>query len=423
MGSAGRLHGAATISRRLGAPVLTRPRRCRRCREEAAHGERVAAASARAIADAAAGCRFREFMEAALYAPGLGYYMTRPRPIFGADGDFITAPELSPLFTRCLAAGVADLLAKAGRRRRRRVRRRQRPRWRSSSCANARAARAPAAPLSHRRAEPGARRAPARAARRSPAARGHCATASSGSTAPPPEAWQGVALANEVVDALPVDRFRVTRGTAAKRSASIAARRRIRLARAARRRGARGGRASRCKRALPVADAGGLRVGAAARPARLARGGAAQRLTRGAMLVDRLRAAARAVLPSVARRRHAVRVPPAPARRGRARDPGLQDLTAWVDYSALADDGAACGLEIGGLRDAGALPAVAGIERELARLAEGRERTRARRRTRQAAATLLLPGEMGERFKVDGARARNPRVRSRIRFQGPAASL
>ena len=44
-------------------------------------------------------------------APGLGYYVT-PRALFGADGDFVTAPELSPLFAACIGHGVADLLAK-----------------------------------------------------------------------------------------------------------------------------------------------------------------------------------------------------------------------------------------------------------------------------------------------------------------------
>ena len=56
---------------------------------------------------------FREFMETALYAPGLGYYVT-PRALFGAAGDFVTAPELSPLFAACLAHGIADLLARTG---------------------------------------------------------------------------------------------------------------------------------------------------------------------------------------------------------------------------------------------------------------------------------------------------------------------
>ena len=45
---------------------------------------------------------FAEFMEAALYEPGLGYYVAE-NTIFGADGDFLTAPEISDLFGICIA--------------------------------------------------------------------------------------------------------------------------------------------------------------------------------------------------------------------------------------------------------------------------------------------------------------------------------
>ncbi len=52
---------------------------------------------------------FLEFMELALYAPGLGYYSNGLRK-FGADGDFITAPELTSLFGRSLATHVEAVL-------------------------------------------------------------------------------------------------------------------------------------------------------------------------------------------------------------------------------------------------------------------------------------------------------------------------
>lgn len=52
---------------------------------------------------------FLEFMELALYAPGLGYYSNGLRK-FGADGDFITAPELTPLFGRSLATLAETVL-------------------------------------------------------------------------------------------------------------------------------------------------------------------------------------------------------------------------------------------------------------------------------------------------------------------------
>lgn len=56
---------------------------------------------------------FARFMELALYAPGLGYYQAGARK-FGTEGDFITAPELSPLFGRCLARQCRDILDALG---------------------------------------------------------------------------------------------------------------------------------------------------------------------------------------------------------------------------------------------------------------------------------------------------------------------
>lgn len=52
---------------------------------------------------------FARYMELALYEPGLGYYASGARKL-GAGGDFVTAPELSPLFGRTLARQLAQLL-------------------------------------------------------------------------------------------------------------------------------------------------------------------------------------------------------------------------------------------------------------------------------------------------------------------------
>lgn len=52
--------------------------------------------------------RFYDYMNMALYEPGLGYY-TGGLQKFGESGDFITAPEVSPLFGRCLANQVAEI--------------------------------------------------------------------------------------------------------------------------------------------------------------------------------------------------------------------------------------------------------------------------------------------------------------------------
>ena len=53
---------------------------------------------------------FDRFMELALYAPGLGYYMSGTTKL-GRGGDFITAPEISPLFGQALAQQCAEVLA------------------------------------------------------------------------------------------------------------------------------------------------------------------------------------------------------------------------------------------------------------------------------------------------------------------------
>lgn len=65
------------------------------------------------IAAAGGSVPFSRFMELCLYAPGLGYYSAGRRK-FGAGGDFVTAPEISPLFGRALARACAPLLASMG---------------------------------------------------------------------------------------------------------------------------------------------------------------------------------------------------------------------------------------------------------------------------------------------------------------------
>ena len=66
-----------------------------------------------AIAAAGGWFSFADYMQLALYAPGLGYY-TGGSAKFGPAGDFVTAPSLGPLFAQTLARQVAELLPKTG---------------------------------------------------------------------------------------------------------------------------------------------------------------------------------------------------------------------------------------------------------------------------------------------------------------------
>ncbi|MGQ0657138.1 MAG: class I SAM-dependent methyltransferase [Chromatiales bacterium] len=78
--------------------------------DAAALSERLCQQIRAAIEAAGGSVSFERYMEMALYEPGLGYYSAGCTK-FGRDGDFITAPELSPLFGRCLAAQVQEVLA------------------------------------------------------------------------------------------------------------------------------------------------------------------------------------------------------------------------------------------------------------------------------------------------------------------------
>jgi SAM-dependent MidA family methyltransferase len=78
-----------------------------------AEAQAVSAALTRAIAqeigESGGSVNFSRYMELALYAPGLGYYTAGARKL-GRDGDFVTAPEISPLFGRTLGRQLAPLI-------------------------------------------------------------------------------------------------------------------------------------------------------------------------------------------------------------------------------------------------------------------------------------------------------------------------
>ena len=156
-----------------------------------------------AIDDAGGAISFADYMDLALFAPELGYYSAGAGQ-FGSGGDFVTAPELSPLFARCVAGQVEEVLAVLGG---------------GDICEVGAGSGVLAADLLERLAA--AECLPRRYSiiERSPALRErqrtHLASRLAGEAAR--VGWQdelprdfcGVVLANEVLDAMPVHRFRV----------------------------------------------------------------------------------------------------------------------------------------------------------------------------------------------------------------------
>lgn len=76
--------------------------------DAAAHSQKMLESIAQIIAEQGP-IPFSRYMQEALYAPGLGYYAAGARK-FGSDGDFITAPEISPLFAHCIANQAAQVM-------------------------------------------------------------------------------------------------------------------------------------------------------------------------------------------------------------------------------------------------------------------------------------------------------------------------
>jgi len=365
-----------------GGPAPLEPQEARRSRELAARlRERIAAGGG--------WLPFPAFMEAALYEPGLGYYVSEGA-IFGPAGDFVTAPELSPLFAACLAHAVGGLLTGEGDE----LVEFGAGSGRLAAELVAALARGGRAPRRYRIVEPSPvlRERQRRLLEGAPRA----ATAFEWLDAPPREPWTGVAIANEVLDALPVDRFRITRdgceaiGVAADGedfrweagpadaglAAAVAALQR------------------RLPEPMPAGYVSELRTGQGAWLR-----AATATLSRGAFLaIDyglpgaQYYHASRDGGTLCGFRRHRRVEDPLAA-------PGTRDLTAWVDFSALAQAARAAGLEPAGFATQAHFLLENGIDSELARLTEGAAEA-GRAAHAQAAATLLLPGEMGERCKV-----------------------
>lgn len=81
--------------------------------QEVEHSEQLVARIRDAIDSGNGWISFERFMEMALYEPGLGYYSAGSTKL-GAAGDFVTAPEISSLFSRCLAAQCVEVFDRMG---------------------------------------------------------------------------------------------------------------------------------------------------------------------------------------------------------------------------------------------------------------------------------------------------------------------
>ena len=357
---------------------------------EARHSELVAASLRALIAKSGGWLPFSRFMDTALYAPGLGYYMAG-QARFGAGGDFVTAPEISPLFARCLARQVAEILERADGG--------DLVEFGAGSGILALGllqalADMDALPRRYRIVEISA---PLRARQRQCFAElPELARRVEWLDGPPAEQWHGVAIANEVLDAMPVDRFRA-RGDACEAVGVVLA---------------GDGFAWQARPADATLTAALMKIGGSLPeplpdgylsewrpmlPAWIA--AATATIEKGALLLcdyglPRLQYyhASRDGGSLCAFYRHR-RIEDVFAR------PGLQDLTAWVDFTAVAEAATASGLEIAGFATQAHFLAALGIDREIAVLLE-RAGTREALALSQGASMLLLPGEMGERFKV-----------------------
>jgi len=376
-----------------------------------AHSARVSRHIRQRIAAAGGWIDFRDYMDLALYAPGLGYYSAGAQK-FGAAGDFVTAPEISALFSRCVARACLEVEFDGG---------------------------GPPTPV-HTILELGAgsgamaveilqtlQRLDAVPERylilevsadlRERQRRLLTATVPDLSDrvvwldALPSTPISGVIIANEVLDALPVTRFAMHPGEVDQ--AEVNQREGIQILGAEATASGFGwsrrpATAERRERILEIKRDHGRDWpdGYSSEYCPATRGfigGLSQSLARGLILLIDYGMSARDYY--------------APGRSGgtlachyrhrRHTDPffypGLQDITAWVDFSRVADAAGDADLNVLGFTTQAQFLVAAGIEQEHARLMENPDVAREPREQLRIAAglkTLLMPGEMGENFKV-----------------------
>ena len=334
---------------------------------------------------------FSEYMEAALYEPGLGYYSAGLQKL-GPGGDFTTAPELGELFGACVARQIEQVTSElgqvsilevgAGSGRLAAVLLRR--------LANGKAG----ANIQYRILERSAHLRQVQAetlASEAPQLAGQVSWLEQ----PPEEAWNGVIVANEVVDALPVERFCKHEGQLLQMNVMadgeafdwLPGPPRSILSETLRQ------RLGQAFEDLPEGYCSEINLTLAPWLE-----GLTSRLEKGCVLLidygyprqDYYHPQRREGSLICHYRHQAVDAP--------FRWPGLQDITAFVDFTALAEAGHACGLDCAGFTSQAMFLLGAGLDDELAGLAglPVDDQMRLAAEARQ----LTMPGEMGEKFKA-----------------------
>jgi SAM-dependent MidA family methyltransferase len=356
---------------------------------ETDHAQRVLDAL-RARIDAADGwLSFDAYMDFVLYAPGLGYYSAGARKL-GAGGDFTTAPEISPLFGRCLARHCAEVLAGLGGGD---IVELGGGTGRLAFDVLTEMAGTQVLPARYRILEVSAdlRDRQRELLSTLPA---DLSSRVEWIDVPPQENWRGALLANEVLDALPVECFAWRDGAVLERGVAL---------------DAEGApvwqeRPAPPRLAAEVArirdDAGADWPDGYASELCLRAGPWIGEVTRTlgqgvALFIDYGLArrdyydARRSSGTLRCHYRHQAHEDP-------FAHPGLEDITAWVDFTRVAEGADAAGLDVLGFATQAAMLLGLGIERDVAGAPDDVTRFRRASEARQ----LLLPQEMGETFKA-----------------------
>jgi SAM-dependent MidA family methyltransferase len=355
--------------------------------EELEHARRMRQRLLGEIRESGGWIGFERYMDLALYAPGLGYYSAGARKL-GPGGDFTTAPEISRLFGGCLARQCVEVLERLGGGSILEI-----GAGTGSLAADllARLAtldRLPeqylildvSADLRERQRRTLEERVP------------HLAGRVQWIETPPALRFDGVILANEVLDALPVTRFRWSAARCEELGVGIE---RDQFVWSPRPAGAELGRICRAL-AQPGWEEGYVSEYCARLPAWALE--VTRPLRRGlALWIDYGLPRRQYYLPE---RRDGTLICHF---RQRAHgdpflEPGLQDITAWVDFTLLAEAGATAGFALAGFCTQSFLLAALGADQEMRHLAGADENRFAR--LANEARRLMMPGEMGERFKA-----------------------